>query len=114
LAAGDPEPQLIADAIAAFDENNRRREQIGLPPISSKVFPAITFTGTAPTFYKIPVTEDLLLGIITAQYPAQETVVRKLIPPVLNISRLLEEGMEPLANRRVVLQCFEAFKQFIW
>jgi hypothetical protein len=114
LAADDPEPQLIAEAIAAFYGNNRRRKQIGLPPISSKVFPGITLTGSAPTFYKIPITEDLLRGITTAQYPTQETVVHKLTPPVPDTLRLPEEGMKPLANRHVILQCFEAFKRFIW
>jgi hypothetical protein len=113
MAADDPEPQLIAEAIAAFYENNRRRKQVGQPTIRSKVFPGITMTGTAPTFYKIPVTEHLLYAITTAQYPAQETIVHKLIPPILNIARFAQEGMLPLTNRRVILRCFEAFKQFL-
>lgn len=39
------EPQLIAEAIAAFYEKNRRRKQIGRSPILSKVFAGITLTG---------------------------------------------------------------------
>jgi hypothetical protein len=54
MSADDPEPQLIAEAIAAFYENNRRRMQVGRPTIPAKVFAGITLMGTAPTFYKFP------------------------------------------------------------
>ncbi|KAI6103501.1 hypothetical protein F5141DRAFT_1007666 [Pisolithus sp. B1] len=40
---GDPEPQLIAEAIATFALNNRRRVlSLGLPTLSSKVLAGIT------------------------------------------------------------------------
>ena len=73
----------------------------------------LTLTGTVPTFYKIPVTDTLLYSIITVQFPPQPTVVQRLIPPVPNITRLFKDGMRPLENRRIILQCLEAFKQFI-
>ena len=69
--------------------------------------------GSAPTFYKIPVTSELVLSIITAQYPPQTTTVKKLIPPVPFPGSLASNGMKPLANRQIILQCFEAFKQFL-
>ncbi|KIJ31389.1 hypothetical protein M422DRAFT_185989 [Sphaerobolus stellatus SS14] len=109
----DPESQLIAEAIAAFYENNRRRSAIGLPAIQAKVFAGITMFGTAPTFYKLPITTALLDSIMTAQFPLRQTIVHKLVPPVPNMAQFLENGMRPLENRRVILQCFEAFKQFV-
>ena len=112
-SAHDPEPQLIAEVIAAFYENNRRRKLAGLKAIQAKEFAAITFRGTAPMFYKIPVTADLFECLTTAQFPSQKTTVQRLIPPVPDMSRLLEDGMLPLENRRIILQCFEAFKQFV-
>ena len=85
----------------------------GLTAIQAKDFAGITFRGTAPMFYKIPITTNPLESIATAQFPPQQTIVQRLIPPVPNMSRLLEDGMIPLDNRRVILQCFEAFKQFV-
>jgi len=109
----DPEPQLIAEAIAAFSEHNRALHAVGLPIIHSKTFAGIIMFGSAPTFYKIPVTSELALSIVTAQYPPQATTVKKLVPPVPFPGRLENDGMKPLANRRIILQCFEAFKQFL-
>ncbi|OBZ66754.1 hypothetical protein A0H81_13222 [Grifola frondosa] len=112
-----PEPQLIADAIAAFYENTRLRHTFGLQNIQPKVFAGIALESrTFPIFYKIPITGALLKSVITAQFPPQQTVVHRLIvPPVpdASIRGSPEAGMKPLANRRVILQCLEAFKQFI-
>ena len=69
--------------------------------------------GSSPTFYKILVTSELVLSVITARYLPPATTVKRLIPPVPFPGRLANDGMEPLANRRIILQCFEAFKQFM-
>jgi len=69
--------------------------------------------GTAPTFYKIPVTDEILISLATSQYPTQVTTVTKLVPPVPFPERLANDGMKPLVNRRIILQCFEAFRQFL-
>ncbi|THU95961.1 hypothetical protein K435DRAFT_966196 [Dendrothele bispora CBS 962.96] len=63
----DPEPlnQLIAEAIAAFYQNNILRERAGLARVSDAVIPGINMLGSAPTFYKIPVSEALVKAIIT-------------------------------------------------
>ena len=56
----DPEAQLVAEALAAFQTNNTRRTRLlGQAPIASKVIPGITLIGSSPTFYKIPVTLSL-------------------------------------------------------
>ncbi len=61
-----------------------------LPDIPAEIFARITLTGTsAPTFYKIPVTFDLLYySITTGQFMPLQTVVHKLIPPVPNMASM--------------------------
>jgi hypothetical protein len=113
LSKVDPEPQLIADAIGAFYENNKARCAAGLPPLQSKTFAGIIMVGTAPTFYKIPVTQELLISLATSQYPPHATMVEKFFPPVPSLGKLASVGMKPIVNRHIILQCFEAFKQFV-
>ncbi len=74
-----PEAQVIAEAIAAFQHNNSVRDRLGEPLLASMTVPCITMVGTRPTFYKVPVTQELSQGVITAQYPTQTTVVTKCI-----------------------------------
>jgi hypothetical protein len=59
------------------------------------------------------VTSELVDSLISAEYPPQATTVKKLIPPVPVLEDLENDGMKPLANRRIILQCFEAFRQFL-
>ncbi|KZP23708.1 hypothetical protein FIBSPDRAFT_737090, partial [Athelia psychrophila] len=61
-----PEPHLIAEAIAAFSYNNKAGRQSSLQPLSKAMMPGITMVGSAPVFYNIPVTQELLTAIITA------------------------------------------------
>ena len=109
------EPQLIAEAIAAFSQNNANRVSAGLPELTSRRIPGIVMSGTAVSFYLIPVTETLEGALLTASYPAQETIVLRFIPPVPDPIRYTMRGygMGPLENRRIVLQCFEAFRIFV-
>ncbi|KAM6490687.1 hypothetical protein JOM56_014030 [Amanita muscaria] len=109
----DPEPQLIAMAIAAFQSCNHRLSAAGHSALNAEVFPGITMVGTAPTFYKVDVTTALVYAVETGEYPAQVTTVHKLIPPVQSPFGLQRDGMRPLNNRAVILSCFEAFKQFL-
>ncbi|KAJ7184308.1 hypothetical protein C8R46DRAFT_1208522 [Mycena filopes] len=120
MSLEEVEPQLIAGAIAAFYESNRRRTAAGLPTLFNKVFAGIAMSGTGPTFYKIPISQELLDRIGTAQLfsDAEDsawnaTVVSKLVPPVPNLDRYTSDGMVPLANRRIIFQCLAAFKQFV-
>ncbi|OJA17480.1 hypothetical protein AZE42_03912 [Rhizopogon vesiculosus] len=105
------EPQLIAGAIAAFYDNNRRRRQIGIPTMPSKVFASIVICGTIPIFYKIPITQELVDAISYAQRPSNQIVVDKLVPPMPCWHNCTAEGMTSLENRRIIIQCLEAFKQ---
>jgi hypothetical protein len=110
LKGMDPEPQLIAEAIAAYQYNMKR---IGLPTIQAKMIPGIIMAGSTPTFYKIPITQDLVDAVETGQYPEKPTIVHKLIPPVADLNQLFQDGMRPLNNRAIIIRCFEAFKQFV-
>jgi hypothetical protein len=69
--------------------------------------------GTAPTFYKIRVTQQLADVVALGTFPRDPTIVYRHTPLVARPFRRLSEGMKPLDNRAVTLRCFEAFKKFI-
>ena len=47
----DPEAQLVADTIAAFQENNMKRVNgLFLEPLEMQMIPGITMVGTFPRF----------------------------------------------------------------
>ncbi|KAI9458774.1 hypothetical protein F5148DRAFT_1287320 [Russula earlei] len=122
--------QLVAEAVAAFNENNIQRDAVGLPPFvekardfvivdsvlracSSQVIPGIVMVGTSPSFFKIPVTQSLSTHIRHGTYPPEVTCVTYCYPPVPRPARRLSEGMKPLDNRREILKCYEAFKAIV-
>lgn len=109
----DPEAQVIAKAIAAFDRDNNRRVESGLQRLPDKEICAIVMKRTAPIFYRVHVTTALVDALAAATYPQEETVVLRFIPPVPNQELYKTEGMHPLANRRSVFQCLEALKAVI-
>ncbi|KAI9466679.1 hypothetical protein BJY52DRAFT_8378 [Lactarius psammicola] len=109
----DPEPQLIAGAIATFYQNNIHRKTAGRPPMHSQIIPGIIMVGAVPTFYRIPVTANLVNYVQAGTRPSQWTVVQRCVPPVPNQDAYPEEGLVPLANRNIVMQCYEAFKAFV-
>jgi hypothetical protein len=107
----EPEPQVIAEAIAAFAANNKVRvTSLNLAPLAAATFPAITMVGTSPIFYKITVTAQLSTAVQQGTYPEHETRVLRYIPV---FPRRQSLGMRPLENRVEVLACSEAFKQFL-
>jgi hypothetical protein len=76
LEVGDPRPQLIAAAIAAVQMNYIQRETVlGLPPLEFRLMAGITMIRTSPTFFKIPVTSQLLQAVQLGDYPVTPTVV---------------------------------------
>ncbi|KAF7441089.1 hypothetical protein PC9H_001438 [Pleurotus ostreatus] len=110
----DPEAQLIAESIAAFHLNAiRRRYESNLPPLERQVIPGITMVGTSPIFYRTTVTRSLLNNLSSLQYPSEETIVLRFVPPVANPRLYSRVGMTTVENRRIVLQCFEAFKPLL-
>lgn len=106
----DPEPQVIAEAIAAFQENNKIRDYDGRAVLREMSLPCITMVGTSPVFYIVPVTGDLSENVIMGTYPGTKTVVSRFVPV---IPRRVSDGMKPIENRKRILQCFELFKKFV-
>jgi hypothetical protein len=111
LSVKDPEPQVIAEAIAAYAVNNKVRVgSLNLAPLTAVTLPAITMIGTNPIFYKITVTAELSTAVQQGTYPVTETRVLRYIPV---LPRRQSLGMRPLENRVEILACLEAFKQFL-
>jgi len=107
----DPEPQVIAEAIAAFAANNKVRvTSLGLAPLNAAIIPAITMIGTNPIFYKIVVSAELSTAVQHGTYPEDGTPVFRYI---LVLPKRQSLGMRPLENRVEILACLEAFKQLV-
>lgn len=104
-----PEPQIIAEAIGAYQHNNRKRQTRGLPILDAMTIPCITIVGRRPTFYLVPVTKALSNAVVTGQYPRAETKVMKCIT-FSPSSRWGREGMETPAFRHIAFQRFVAFR----
>ena len=107
------EPQLIAEAIAAFQDRNRRLSAAGLPLVNAAVLPGIVMIGSAPFFYKIQVTRALAGAVERGQYPVHTTYVHRMSPPVGNQGNIYNDGMLPLENRSIIFSCYEAFRRFV-
>ncbi|KAF8240065.1 hypothetical protein L208DRAFT_1352965 [Tricholoma matsutake] len=111
LSLKDPEPQVVAEAIAAYALNNKVRvTSLNLPSLPAITLPAITMIGTNPIFYKITVTAELSSAVQQGTYPTTETRVFRYIPV---LPRRHSLGMRPLENRVEILACLEAFKRFL-
>jgi hypothetical protein len=107
----DPEPQLIAEAIAAYQRNNFIRDRVLHIPIRNEItFPGITLVGTSPTFYKIKITTELNDAVMGGTFPVNTVVVYRHTP---RLPRRNSEGMRPLENRTTILQYYQAFKAFV-
>jgi hypothetical protein len=109
----DAAAQAIAGAIAAFQFNNRSRESRGLAPLQLMTIPCITTSGTCPTFYLVPVSQDLNDAVATGQYPSTQTNVLKCVPLLSDIAVNQQSdsiGMENTEYRKHALQCFLAFR----
>ena len=107
FSPNNPEPQIVAEAIATFQHNNRKRADLNLPQLDLMTVPCITMVGTRPFFYQIPVTQQLSDCVATGQFPSQPTVARRCAPPA---RRRASEGMEVPDYRRIALQYYDAFR----
>ncbi|KAH8992440.1 hypothetical protein EDB92DRAFT_568786 [Lactarius akahatsu] len=92
----DPSPQLIPEAVATFQANDRMR----------KTRSRACIIPDFPTFYKIPITSQLADSVANGHYPTEPTVVHAHIPDIPRPAPCLSEGMRPLDNRRVILSCY--------
>ena len=92
------EPQVIAEAIAAYQHNNENRQTRGLLILDAMSIPCITVSRLRPTFYLVPVTKALSDAVATGRYPKAKT---KVACCFTIHSRRVREGMETPAYRRV-------------
>ncbi|KAJ7315791.1 hypothetical protein DFH08DRAFT_715267, partial [Mycena albidolilacea] len=77
----DPEPQIIAQAITAFQHTNlTRNRQLHLPIFDEIMFPAITMRGTSPIFYMIEVTASLDTAVTVGVFPEVLTIFTATSP----------------------------------
>ena len=105
----DAQFQVVAEAIAAFQLNNQKREENGLAALAVMTIPCITMKGTRPTFYLVPVTQELSNSVIGGVYPATETRVLKCVT-LAEHKRPTNEGMEDTEYRKLALKRLLAFK----
>jgi hypothetical protein len=106
-----PEGQLVAEAIAAFTHNNKRRVDLGQQPVAESNIAGIIMRSTFPVFYKIRVTQDLVKCVSLGQHLALPTSIFRHVPQLPDGPDM---GMFTLANRRVALQCYEAFRAIVF
>ena len=108
FSSSNPEPQVVAEAIAAYQYNNDKRERMGMTTLDKMVLPCITMVGTRPTFYLVPVNRALSNAVtgMTGQYPHEPTEVWKCAT-VVGHNR---SSMEKPEYRRVALERFMAFR----
>jgi hypothetical protein len=107
----DAESQVILEAIlvAAFQFNNQKREERGLASLVAMTIPCITMSGTRPTFYLVPVTQELSTAVIGGLYPATETKVLKCVTVAAH-TRRVSVGMEDTGYRRLALKRLLRFR----
>ncbi|KAF8572717.1 hypothetical protein K439DRAFT_1377692, partial [Ramaria rubella] len=105
--------QLVTEAIACFSYNNKCRQCAQLPELSRMVIPGVTLVRMSPNFFKIPVTRDLKYAVCHGVAPKEKTIIPIHRPGVPRPGHFNEEGMYPLNNHWVILQCYKAFKKIL-
>ncbi|EFJ33594.1 hypothetical protein SELMODRAFT_406237 [Selaginella moellendorffii] len=87
LKGHHPVPQLIAEAIAAYQENVDLCERLVLPAYpEEKVIPGIVMLGTRPAFYLIHMTRALSDCVKQGEKPEFVTMVQEYVPPNLPVT----------------------------
>ena len=107
LISHSSEAQAIAGAIAAFQMNNRTRMRFSRPELDSMTVPCIMMVATRPTFYLVPVTQELSDAVARGQYPLSRTVVKKCVVPSISIH--MDRCMDNLDYRQLALWHLAAF-----
>jgi hypothetical protein len=108
-----PEAQLIAEAIAAFQENIRTFQRLGKYDISPNkaIIPGIVMLGTCPTFYKIHVTNLLAECVRQGEEPNADTLVERYVIPNLPVN--MSDALLSQEHARHIVMCYEAFRKFV-
>ncbi|KAF9483606.1 hypothetical protein BDN70DRAFT_293031 [Pholiota conissans] len=109
----DPHARLIIAAIAAYQEYNLVRRAELRPQLDTMIIPGIIMFSSSPSFFKIPVTSELAECVEDGRFPSTPTIVAGHVPDIPKPETRFNDGMMNLDNRRIFLQSFEAFKQFL-
>ncbi|KAJ7811324.1 hypothetical protein B0H14DRAFT_2860269, partial [Mycena olivaceomarginata] len=126
----DAYAQLIAEAIAAYQVNQSTRTASGLPRLQSLVRNNLIFItlrinriarssqasywlGRVRRFTRSPSPRNWCDVWNAESTPLPPTIVAVHLPDLPRPHRRWVEGMKPLDNRRIILECYEAFKAFI-
>ena len=102
-------PRLVGYALAAFRLLNEVRAQAGEQELESWTFLAISLQYTAPTFYKIPITAELVEHVANGTYPTMRTVVERLEMDLPD-PKAAREGFGSLHNREMLVRYCRAFR----
>ncbi|KAJ8592224.1 hypothetical protein M405DRAFT_733629, partial [Rhizopogon salebrosus TDB-379] len=95
----NPVSQLVAEALAAHQSNNKMGKVHGLDSIDT-IFPCFTMVGTRPTFYLIPITRALMDAVGRGVQALDVTEVLKCEVDAPG------KGMEVAEYGERALQCF--------
>jgi hypothetical protein len=128
----DAEAKLIATSIATYNFNNyevpKRYHELDTDDkgevdpcfvVHDPMFLAgMVWRGTCPSFYKLSIGSNLVKAVRVGKYPHIPTRVYRYTPvlpeePEGGMDKLSMNAMKPLANRRLVIGCLEAFKMFL-
>ncbi|KAF6741961.1 hypothetical protein DFP72DRAFT_1110803, partial [Ephemerocybe angulata] len=111
--SSDVDAQVVAEAIAFFQFNNRSRIEKGKHPLATLNIPCVCMSGTMPTFYTVPVTEELSNIVATSPYAHPNSPVKVLkcdmAPTYSRWNK--EQGMADTGFRRVAMEGLVAFKR---
>ncbi|KAI0682600.1 hypothetical protein C8Q76DRAFT_862959 [Earliella scabrosa] len=105
----DSLPRLVGYALAAFRLLNEVRVEAGEQELESWTFLAISLQYTAPTFYKIPITAELVEHVANGTYPSTRTVVERLEMDLPD-PKAAREGFGSLQNREMLVRYCRAFR----
>jgi hypothetical protein len=109
-ALKEPEAQLMAKTIAAFQENVRIFKRLGKTDVPTcQLIPGIVMLGTCPTFYLTYMTQELSNCVKYGERPNSDTLVKKYMIPNLpiNISDVMLSG----SHAKHIAICYESFKR---
>ena len=109
----EPEAQLIAKAIAAYQTNcktlyNQGRED-EIPDVQNML--GVVLVGTCPTFYVIPVSRAFSDNLRRGIQPNEDMIVSKYM--IKNSPVDLRNTILCSHHRHEIMQCFEAFKRML-
>ncbi|GJJ10175.1 hypothetical protein Clacol_004401 [Clathrus columnatus] len=106
--------QLMACAIGAFQHNNEIRKSLEIPTLDFMIFPAMIWSGSVPSFYRIKITHELSEAVRcpgNLKRPDNDTYVAQLHLPIPN--EWMGYGLWRMRNRAIVMKILENMKDFI-